>query len=157
MIKKALAYSLLFGVAACTTAPDIPDEPRLEFVSFSKGTMMQGRTIIDSVFMQVTFTDGDGDLGSAEIVNLTITDNRTGDPYGVFRVPEIPEPGANNGVTGTMTVKLFNTCCLEPEGEEVCEDVTVPTNELSFDIVLTDRAGNQSNVLTTPALQLLCF
>jgi len=118
---------------------------------------MQGRTIIDSVFMQVTFTDGDGDLGSAEIVNLTITDNRTGDPYGVFRVPEIPEPGANNGVTGTMTVKLFNTCCLEPEGEEVCEDVTVPTNELSFDIVLTDRAGNQSNVLTTPALQLLCF
>ena len=157
MLDKIILFGLVSSLYACSTAPNIPNEPTLDFISFSKQNMIQGRSIVDSVFLQISFTDGDGDIGSDEVVNMTIIDNRTGDPYGVYRVPAIPEPGANNGVTGTMTIKLFNTCCLEPNGDEVCEDVTVPSNELSFDIVLTDRAGNDSNRLTTPSLQLICF
>jgi len=153
ILITALCLTTYFG---CITAPDYPVEPTLTFVSFSKTAMNQGRSLNDSIFMVLDFTDGDGDLGSGNEINFTLIDSRTGDDYGRFRVPPIPEAGANNGVNGTMTVKIFNTCCLEPDGDEVCEDVTVALNELAFDVVLTDRAGNASNTLRTPTINLIC-
>ena len=119
--------------------------------------MLQGKILNDSVYLTLAFTDGDGDLGSDTEVNLELIDNRTGDVYGRYRVPPVPESGANNGISGTVRVKVFNTCCLQPDGEETCDEVTVPDNVLSFDVVLTDRSGNKSNVLTTPAMTLRCF
>ncbi len=157
LLTYAAVIFLIASIVSCNIAPDYPDEPVLEFVSFSKLSMVQGRTLNDSLFLTIKFTDGDGDIGSLSEVNLRIIDSRTGNNYSQYRVPKIPEQGANNGVSGTIKIKLFNTCCLQPDGDEVCEDVTVASNRLSLSIVMTDRAGNTSNTLTTPELLLECL
>lgn len=157
-VLPILAASLLIlSNFSCIDSAGFPDEPTLEFVSFSQPSMLQGKTLNDSVFMTLAFTDGDGDLGSETDINLQLIDNRTGNTYGQFRVPPVPEAGANNGISGTMRIKVFTTCCLQPDGEETCEEVTVPDNELSFEVVLTDRSGNESNRLMTPPVVLRCF
>ena len=113
----------------------------------------------DNLFLTIEFTDGDGDIGSDGDLNLDIVDNRTGENYAFFRLPSIPEPGANNGVSGTIRLKLLTSCCIDPvDPTRGCDDVgeDVLTNEFSLDVVLTDRAGNSSNTLTTPPLTLIC-
>lgn len=156
MWKYLYLIMTLTTISSCSTAPDLSDVPTIEFLSFSKMDLNQGRSLSDSLYLSLKFSDGDGDIGSRNKINLVLTDIRTGNTYDQYRLPEIPQAGANNGITGTMRVKVYNTCCLQPDGEEVCEDVTVASNDLQFAIVLTDNAGNTSNKLITPIINLNC-
>ena len=147
-------------VSACTNSPDFPIEPKIEFVGASKASMIQNSLNTDSIFITISFTDGDGDIGGVTELNrqnLFITDNRTGESYDRFRIPEIPEQGATNGISGEITIRLFTTCCLFPDNIPPCEaPIAYPTNELTLDIEMIDRAGNRSNTITTAPIVLLC-
>jgi len=164
MDKTSSFFLLLLTVSiivyGCIQKPDFSEVPELEFVGFSKTTMNQGTVNNDSTTLIVNFTDGDGDIGFASDVfetNLTVVDNRTGNLYSNFKIPAIPEQGANNGVSGEMRILLLNTCCTFPDGIPPCESPEeYPTNELTFDIYMVDRAGNMSNVITTSPITLLC-
>lgn len=164
-MRKFLLFLLIIIVGAslfnnCAKSPNYPDEPEIGFVGFSKTTLRQGSINNDSTFLTISFRDGDGDLGLDETVletNLFLLDNRTGELYNQYKTPLIPEEGVGNGVEGEMRILLFTTCCTFPDNIPPCESPDLyPTDEITFDVYIEDRAGNQSNVITTPPLTLLC-
>lgn len=147
---------------SCINSPNYSDTPVLEFVSLSNLQMSQRPLNGDTTIVSLKFTDGDGDIGfSAEIPgeNIFVIDDRTGEFYDRFRVPAIPEQGANNGVSGTIEMVLLNTCCIFPPQDSIpaCESpMQYPDNDLTFTIYMVDRAGNKSNEVKTPAIKLKC-
>ena len=128
-MKEAYLLLIIFCslyVSSCINAPDLPDEPTLEFVSLSKLMMMQAPLNGDTTILTLDFTDGDGDIGfgmSTTGSNIFVIDNRTGEFFDRFRIPAIPEQGANNGITGTINMVLLNTCCVFPPQDSIpaCE------------------------------------
>lgn len=162
-VRYYLFVLVVIIIAACTNAPDFPIEPQIEYLGASKQSMTQNSLNTDSIFITISFTDGDGDIGgvSAESFNqnIFIKDNRTGENYDQFRIPEIPPQGASNGISGEITMRLYTTCCIFPEEAQAaaCDaPIDFPTNELTLDIFMTDRAGNMSNVITTEPFTILC-
>lgn len=162
---KHVIISILFIGSAlvffsCANSPDYSDTPALEFVSLSKMTMVQGISNSDTILLTVSFTDGDGDIGFGEETvgpNIVITDKRTGLTYDNYRIPTIPEQGANNGVNGEIRMVLLNTCCIFPDNIPPCmTPEEYPTNELDLTMHLIDRAEHKSNELVIPTINLLC-
>ncbi len=157
-----ICFSALIGLFlavifyGCANNPGFSDTPEIVFAGFSADTLVQGDLNTDSLFIVLEFRDGDGDIGGGT-ENIIIMDNRTGDVYDFFKIPEIGDNGSQNGIEGTITIKLFTTCCIFPESIPPCfAPPDYPTNEISFDIVMIDNAGNESNIETTPSVTLLC-
>ena len=157
ILRLVIFSSIIYS---CTSDPGFSDTPEINFISFSQNVMDQGDLNSDSLFMTIGFRDGDGDLGSGAqgiTENIIVTDNRTGDIYDVFKVPDIPDPGVQNGLEGTITIKLFTTCCIFPENIPPCQaPPQFPSNDLNFDIVMVDDSGNESDIITTPFITLNC-
>lgn len=149
-------------IKSCVNAPDFGPVPTLEYVSMTNLSMNQSPLNSDTTIVSLDFTDGDGDLGfSMETAgeNIFVIDNRTGEFYDRFRIPAIPEQGANNGVSGTINMVLLNTCCVFPPQDSIpaCESPSqYPDNQLTFTIYMEDRAGNRSNEVITPPITLRC-
>lgn len=153
-----LALSLLAG---CTEPPNYPTEPRIEYIGVSKKTIVQGsrNAVPDTLFIRFSFTDGDGDLGDRDSINIFLTDSRDG-----FRTTKkinpIPEQGSGNGVSGEITLRLVNAvgdiCCIFPD-RRVCQvDPRYPQDTFSYSIQMRDRAGNLSNIIQTEPITILC-
>lgn len=147
-------------LSSCVKSPGFSDIPEIEFLGFSSQSMVQSSLNSDSLFLQFSFTDGDGDIGFDPDVfdqNIFIIDNRTGDRYDAFKAPVIPEQGASKGISGTVTLRLFTTCCLFPDNIPPCESPPqYKTDTLTLDIFIKDRAGNFSNRVTSSPIILEC-
>ncbi len=149
--------SIFWFTASCVKPPDYPIVPEIEFVGFSKNQMIQDQFNTDSVLVLLTFTDGDGDLGDEEDLNIFVTDKRDDFLAARYRIPFIPVAGANNGLSGEITLTLFTTCCTFPNGQAPCTtSEEYPTDQVVYEIYLVDRAGNKSNVVETSPITLLC-
>lgn len=161
-MKSLLFFGFLLSFWSCINPPKYEDTPSLEFRSFSKSFLNQGTSQEDSVDLVLYFTDGDGDFGEesqSNIKNIFIKDNRTGNTFNEYKAPFVPVQGSTNGISGTISIKVYSTCCTFPisSGIPPCEtSLEFPTNELTLDIHIADRAGNISNTITTPALMLQC-
>lgn len=151
---------VLLGLSSCVNPPDFPEEPVLTFESLSKSEMLQGDFNEDSLFVLLSFTDGDGDIGrptTDSTRDIVVFDNRTGKVQERFKMPEVPEDGTGNGIEGEITIRLFNTCCLFPGTFPPCSKVAqYPFDTITYDIYISDRAGHQSNTVTTTAVILRC-
>lgn len=129
--------------------------PSLSLISISKDSMSQGFGQNDSIIAQLKFEDIDGDIvgGFGIPNNIFIVDNRDGqiDPV---TFPELPDVGDNQ--KGDLTLLIKSTCC--KTGNVIpCDPDTVTTFErYSYDIFITDGAGNESNRVTTNEITLLC-
>lgn len=147
-------------IYACAKSPNFEPVPILEFRTFSKNSMNQGE-FNDSLFVELFFTDGDGDFGASTTsneANIFFKDLRTG-VTNSYKAPFIPSQGANNGIKGTIRILLRSTCCIYPPATGIfpCESVDeFPSNELTYEIYITDRGGNESNKVTTPVITLNC-
>lgn len=145
---------------SCADSPNFDVVPKIEYLRMSKSEMIQGSFSTDSIIIEVAFKDGDGDLGLNDPTsgpNVFLRDSRTNQIYSSYRISEIPEVGANNGVEGVMFLKVYNSCCIFDAGIPPCEVTpSVPFNELTFDIYLFDDAGHQSNTVKTEVIRLLC-
>lgn len=145
-------------VYACADRPNLSEVPTLEYIGISKKRMKQGRVNQDTTFLELKFTDGDGDIGYINAINrkpdLFIIDKRTGNQYDNYIIPSIPQQGTNNGIIGTMRVTLLTQCCtVQP-----CDPFENQADEaLPLEIYLLDRAGNKSNVILVDELSLQCF
>ncbi len=157
-IKRLLYLVLFVAFATCIRPPDYPIEPQITFVGMTKTTMRQGFGSEDSVYYTLSFTDGDGDLGGIsgkDSLNVFITDRRSNKPVEqTFRIPFVPEAGAKNGISGEIRFLMFTTCCLSLE--PCIATPSRPTDTLSYDIYIKDRAGHKSNVVQTKPIILLC-
>ena len=159
LIATIAAIFVLMTMRSCTLAPDFSDVPELTFVNFSKNTMQQGIVNLDSLFLTISFTDGDGDISfdTGTTSDLRIYDLRTGVIYSNYRLPSLPPEGISNGLSGDITLLLYTTCCIFPDQIPPCESPDdYPTNNLPLGIILEDRAGNVSDTLKTPPITLLC-
>lgn len=156
--------TLLIGT--CTQPPEYPDTPVLEFVANSKDSIFQQSTgLIDTILIRFSFTDGDGDLSLdvADSTDIVVSDLRFPDlPIGnVFRLPEIPEEGTGNGISGEVTLIYRNDqiCCYETiQGITfACGNaIQNRVDTTQFLIQMRDRAGNWSNEITTDPIYVIC-
>ncbi len=158
-IKFLLAAGLgLLVLAACVQPKKYPVEPVITFKGLSRSVLKQGQGPIDSTFVTITFTDGDGDLGDKQGIDAYFIDKRDNNIKGSFRIPFIPEEGVGNGISGEITFRLNTTCCIFPNMEEPpCTPSTkYPTDTLRYIIYIKDRAGHESNRVETSDIVLLC-
>jgi hypothetical protein len=127
-----------------------PDEPAISFRSFTvDGTAAQ---------LTISYTDGDGDLGFVEGQNLDefnmyltyheLTD--TGwtivelDPPFNYRIPSLTPDGQNQSIKGDITIDLTPA---------YYNPITNPA-QVYYEVVLNDRAGNESNKISTPIIDV---
>lgn len=154
---------IAFSASFCVQPPDYPEEPVLEYIGFNKLTVPQGGGFLesDTLELRIGFTDGDGDLGNEDgTVDIYITDSR--DSFSEKRkLPVIPEQGVGNGISGEIRLRFpnepFNLCCIYPDLTPGCQpNPDFPTDSLSYEVYIIDRAGNQSNIIQTETITLRC-
>lgn len=150
-------YTLIGLALGCFNAPDYSDTPEISFTSMSKDTLFQGSTNEDSLWVNIYFTDGDGDLGDNQELNVFIQDTRDGFYLSGYRIPFIPEEGSGNGIDGQLQLLFFNSCCTYDDGTLPCSpSQSQPFDQVVYEISIQDRAGNVSNILSLPAITLIC-
>ncbi len=152
-----LLAALFLMMLGCIKPPDYPIEPVIELLGISADKMTQSQFNEDSVLVVFSFTDGDGDIGSKDSLNIFVTDLRDNFVSDRFRIPLIDELGANNGISGEVTLTLYTTCCTYPDGAPPCQPSDeFPTNTLLYEIYMVDRAGHRSNTISIPPITLDC-
>lgn len=148
---------VLTGIQSCITRPDFPIEPKIEFLSMDRNQMVQNSFNTDSLRVTFSFTDGDGDLGDMDSLNIFIRDNRDQFLASKYRLPELPAEGAKRGIRGKITVTIYTTCCIFPDGTPPCDiSPNYQTDTLRYEIFIRDRAGNISNTIETDPIIILC-
>jgi hypothetical protein len=160
-LSPATYLMLLLMIAACRNPPNYPDEPVIEFLSMNKNTMQQGFANQDQILMTISFTDGDGDLGSnnnEDSTKVYFADTRYPIPevYTVS-IPLVPELGSGNGISGDITFRVGTSCCLYNGASTSCMPIPgLERDTIVYDIYIIDRKGNQSNVVKSDPVILLC-
>ena len=95
-------FFIIALIISCTKPPDYPIEPIIEFERLSRNSMKQGFTNNDSIVVTVSFTDGDGDLGSNDsTIDIFVSDTRipNAEPS-PYKMPFVPVQGVGNGISG---------------------------------------------------------
>lgn len=161
MAKYFTLVVLGFIAFGCVKPPDYPIEPVIEFMNIDKNFMSQGLQDNDFVLATITFTDGDGDLGSEDdSVSIVITDLRDNSVNtSATRLPMVPEQGAGNGISGEITFRLFQTCCIPPpefQRGPCAPNPDFPVDTLEYEVYIVDRAGNESNHILLEPIYLQC-
>lgn len=156
-MKKLLGIYLIaiLFIASCIKPPDYPDEPVIEFVSVGKTSLLQNT---DTTLITISFTDGDGDLGledSETDKNFILTDTRTGFQE-FYKIPFIPQQGVGNGISGEIAINVLAQCCVPTNGVPCQPNPGQPPENIVYTIQIKDRAGNLSNMVTMPPLELIC-
>lgn len=157
---KHFKYISLFSlvglilVSSCVKEKNFPPEPEIEFVSYTAYG-------IDSADCVISFKDGDGDIGILEgdtaakddfklkylykgadsqfhPFDMIDTTPEMDTLFYSYRVPDITPEGQYKALEGQIKAKLRSSPVYFP-GHQV----------VKFEIRLTDRAGHQSNTVTT--------
>ena len=113
--------------------------PQISLIDVSPTSV---QALDDEIRFEVQYQDGDGDLGSSDDTkNLFIQDLRIDNPH-TFHLQQLAPDGANVPIQGTFVVTLPFTILTDNATEQ----------NVRFEIYVVDRAGNQSNILTTPEI-----
>jgi len=153
---KRLFYLFFVLSAACTNKPGFPIEPKIEYIGMTKSSMVQSSVNGDSTLIRISFTDGDGDLGDKDSLNLIVTDSRIPGFPEKFKIPFVPIEGSGNGISGEIGFLVYSTCCIYPDGSACFPSTQYPTDSLHYFIKIKDRAGHWSNEIRTNDLVILC-
>ncbi|MGR6088206.1 MAG: hypothetical protein ACU4F9_08515 [Arcticibacter sp.] len=139
----------LFSLVSCSDEETFPVTPVISFKSLEKFQSLSG---LDSLVLTFSFTDGDGDIGSAA------SDTFGRDVYarlfernnGVFeeaplsaplqyRVPYLEPRGNNSSLKGDIRISIdYN--------------ILRPNDTIYYKVLLEDRAGNRSNEISTATI-----
>lgn len=114
--------------------------PNIEFVSITPNNVTEFE---DAVTVTIKYRDGDGDLGEndPEVKNLYVTDSRNSVQYS-YRVQQLAPSDAEINIEGELAIDL-KTLSVVGSGD---------SESASFDIYIVDRAGNQSNTISTTSI-----
>ena len=136
---------LLFVVmlTACKKEADEVDVvPEITFVSVTPTTAKEFQ---DSLTFTISYKDGNGDLGenSPDTKNLFLTDNRIGITYS-YRIQQLAPDNADIAIQGQLHVVLKNIAITDSSNQQ----------QATFNINVTDRAGNKSNTVTSSVVTI---
>ena len=140
---RGLTYILIVLLLfACKKDDALSVVPTIEFQSISPLTAQE---YIDDIIITISYTDEDGDLGenSPDIDNLFVLDNRNLIEY-KFRIPELSPNGYEIAIEGNFKIKI--------NGSGITDSST--SQQVNYDIYVTDRAGNSSNTVSTSSITI---
>jgi hypothetical protein len=144
---KKLFYILLLSATISSCKKDkkieISTTPVIEFVSITPGSAKEYQ---DKIIITISYKDGDGNLGenSPDVKNLFLTDTRNNVTY-KYRIPQLAPSDASIAIQGSLPIVLQNTA--------ITNGAT--SQSVSYTVYLKDRAGNQSNTVSTSAITVV--
>jgi hypothetical protein len=139
---------------ACNQEPVFSIVPEIEYIDIQPREVTE---TVDSIFLTIGFTDGDGDLGDLENTNnqsITVRDLRVlpdgsmlVDSLAIsrFRIPDLSSNARNPSIQGRIFITLSPTLVFPRNLDE---------QRVAYSIIIQDRAGNESNVVTTDEILL---
>ena len=159
-----LALALIaLTFTACVNPPNYPDEPIITYEGVNKTTVYQGTSSSpnDTLAIFFSFTDGDGDLSVEESTDIFLYDSRTPEFATPYNLPDIPDEGTGNGLSGDIIIRIPNKpsgiCCVNYNTGQVCQPFpNQPIDTFSYTIQIRDEAGNFSNIIQTEQITILC-
>lgn len=127
-------------ISSCNTSEEISEVPEISFENVTPSVVTEYQ---DSLVFTLSYRDGDGDLGenNTDNDNLFIQDSRNDVAYG-FRVQQLAPNNADIAIQGNLTVTLPNTAIIGGGSSET----------VSYTIWIVDRAGNESNKVTSSSV-----
>jgi len=137
---RYLSMIMLFLLACEEDTPGFSELPEIELLSITPAVVQAQQ---DSIVFEIQYKDGNGDLGSNDDSkrNVFVTDLRI-DLEHAFRIQQLAPSGSEIAIQGSFKIFLENTLITGADPEE----------KVSFEVYVVDRAGNESNVITTPEI-----
>lgn len=132
-----------FGPGCTDEGVEISNTPEIKFLNISP---LEAVAYEEKIVIRIKYTDGDGDLGEndPDVKNLTVTDSRNQVAF-QFRIPELAPPGSEIAISGELPIELDGVGLIDSESQsEIVE----------YLVQITDRAGNQSNIVNTDPIQV---
>jgi hypothetical protein len=154
MKLKIAILAFLPLIVSCYKTPTYPDVPAIEFDSYQ--TSSDPYAVGTDGNLRIKFTDGDGDLGKTSNSDLTqncFIKNLKYNYIDSLVLPIIPQKGTSKAISGTIDFKLISIISVDFCTLGVFKK---PTDTLSFQIEIVDRAGHKSNTLVTPDIVIAC-
>lgn len=123
-----------------SSSDDFNETPVIEFISVSPQQVTEFQ---DSLTFTISYKDGDGDLGenNSDAENLFLIDSRNGVQY-AFRIRQLAPTCSSIAIQGNLQVVLEHTSIVG----------TGNTEQVSYDIYVVDRAGHQSNTVSSSTI-----
>ena len=114
--------------------------PSISFVDVTPNNVEE---YVETVAIVISYEDGNADIGQPDpdVPVVFVKDSRLQQPDG-YHLPPIAPLDAQVYVKGQLTIPLKNLFILGNTNSE----------QVLFRVYLTDRAGNVSNTITTPAV-----
>ena len=141
-ISVLLFAAFAFAFTGCKKDEAIDSNvPTIELESVSSTNVLEG----DPLTFKIKYTDGDGDLGenNPDAHNLFLTDNRVNVTY-EYRIQELSPSGSTIIIRGHLNVELNSTAITDGSNSQ----------SVTYSIHVVDRAGNQSNTVTSSAITI---
>jgi len=156
MLRSTLFFMILILLGSCTKEtnsmtendpnPQIGAIPTIELMEVVPTTAQQ---YTDSIAFTIQYQDGDGDLGNddPDIPSIKLIDNRDPDLliFDYHLSPRAPE-GSELAIQGELTIVLPNSILIDDSNQ---------SETTTFSISITDRAGNQSNLVETEPITII--
>ena len=88
--------------------------------------------------------------------DIFLYDKRLGLLLDSYKIPELSNTNGNS-LEGSMQILIYTTCCLFKDNIPPCSaPPQYPTDTLLFELYIKDRAGHESNRITSQAILLYC-
>ena len=166
---SAIFVLCYFLMNSCVSPPSYDIVPEIAFLSLSRDLIDQR----DSIRIEFTFTDGDGDLGFENPDSITCTgcdsscyedskynfyvaDSRTGCLYQFRGIPYIPTKGSSDDISGKVDFLIVNIICIPPDGRVCSPCPEYPYDTVIYTIQIKDVAGHFSNKIELPPVVIRC-
>ena len=143
---KNIYFLLLIGAIAlssCKKDEVLSEAPSIEFTSISPTS---ATAYTDEIIITIDYRDQNGDLGEndPDVNNCYITDSRNNVTY-EFRIPQLSPDNSTITIDGSLEIKLQSIGISDNTSSE----------SATFSVYIEDRAGNQSNTVTTTAINII--
>ena len=132
------------GLFSCTETvlPVVAGPPIITYVDIQPRIITE---FADSIIVRLSYEDPNGDIGydDPNIYSLAIQDMRL-DSSDWYHVQMLAPEGSEISIQGELALKIKNSFLLG----------TGQTETTSFQLMLKDRAGNESNIIRTDAITI---
>ena len=140
---RFFAVVVFVGFISSCDKDDKPTSP-VPVITFKSISPSNVNQFSDSLVIEVEYTDGDADLGQndTEIPNAFVTDQRNNIEY-KFRIRQLAPNDANIAIRGVLDIVVPSVSVSGTTAEQA-----------TFSVYIKDRAGNQSNTITTTTITI---
>jgi hypothetical protein len=147
-----LWIGLMSSAIGCSKKP--ANEPEIKYVGVSKNFMPQNKQ--DSMILEFSFIDGDGDLGNDSEDAIFVRDSRDNSLVATYQIPQHLQSDKKKCQEGTITLVIYSRCCVYADSSSCYPNGNVGLDSLYYSLQMRDRAGNWSNTIQSELIELDC-